>query len=170
VRRVSLTFQLARDARVMFGREEGELADLKPGRRVRVFFDTEDGRRTVTMVQVVGPKPADAGDDKTITGTVERLAAKERQLVITGRVGKRGSEGEITLELPEGVKITRAGKPVKLEVLKEGTRVRIRHENRDGKVVAESIQVVDDSEDSFIKRVRRALQLADLMLRMVEKP
>ena len=44
--------------------------------------------------------------------------------------------------MPEDVKITRADKTIKLEELKEGEQVAVKQQKRDGKTMAESIQVM----------------------------
>src|SRR5581483_3839551 len=129
-----LDFMLGPDVRVEFGigRQPGQLADLAPGRSVRVTFDLQNGRRVVQVIHVVGARPAGGvaapsspapapGGANTIAGFLRRVALTEREIVVI-LPAQAGMELETTLAVPEDVKCTRDQKPIPFEGLKEGER------------------------------------------------
>jgi hypothetical protein len=181
-RGMALSFQLAPDAQVLIGREPGSPADLKPGARVNVQYEMRDGARVARNITVHGglirealkPSPATA-EDGAVAGTLARVARTDREVVVVSP-GPGGKEIETTFALQDGTEITRDQKPVKLADLKEGERVVVRAEMRDGKRVARSIQVgaaasaaAPPGGESRIERLRQLLRLADQMLEMAEQ-
>ncbi len=172
----AFTFTLAPDAQVLIGRKPGELADLKPGVRVSVLYESRDGRKVAQGITVHGAllrepmKPAAPPDGDGMAGKLVRVALTDREVVVVGP-GPRGDEAEVTFSVPKTATITRDRKPIQLEDLKEGDRVLVRGEMRDGRRVAQSIQVGEgaamserDLRNERIERLRQLLRLADQLL------
>jgi predicted RNA-binding protein len=166
MRKGAYTLTLDKDSQIVQGRKTAEPAGLEVGRRVRVLFEMQDGQRVARVIHLRGPSTTKE-DDRGITGTIQRVALKEHKLVIHGRQKRGGAEIDINFELPAEVRVTRAGKAIKVDDLEEGLRVRILPEERDGKMLAGSIEVVEEKE-ALIPRIRRVLQLADIILKLAE--
>jgi len=123
-----------------------------------------------------GAAPAAAAapaDPNAVTGTLQRVAQTDREIVVVGP-GPKGAETETTFSVPETVKITQGDKAIKFDDLKEGVRVAVHPEKRDGKKVAESIQILGEGgsttqKPSRITQIRRVLQMADQILQMAEQ-
>jgi hypothetical protein len=168
-----LSFVLGDGSRVLFGQQAGGLGDLAPGQRVRVEYDLRDGRQVVVAVYLNGGRPAPApvvvprGGDNALTGTLQRVALTDREIVVVGR-GPGGAPAETTVSVPETAKISRADQAIKLDDLKEGERVAVQVEKRDGKAVAVSVQVLGP-EVSRLSRVRGILKTIDEILEMMEQ-
>jgi hypothetical protein len=180
-RGLALTFTLAPEAQVLLGRKPGELADLQPGVRVTVLYEARDGRNVVQAVTVHGAllreamKAAPPADGNGIAGKLIRVALTEREIVVVGP-GPRGDETEVTFAVPKPTVITRDRKPIQFEDLKEGDRVVVHGELRDGKRVAQSIQIGEgvamsarDVRNERIERLRQLLRLADQLLEMAQE-
>jgi hypothetical protein len=148
-----------------------------------VLYEFRDGRRVALGVTVHGAlireamKPAPtgpAGDKDTVAGTLARVAFTEREIVVV-TPGARGADSETTFAVPEGTAITRDQKPVKLDDLKEGEKVAVRGAMKDGKRVAQSIEVgavarnAPAGRDARIERLRQLLHQIDDLLRMAEE-
>jgi hypothetical protein len=167
VRGVALTFTLARDCQIMFGRETGTPDDLEAGRRVRVRFETDNGEKVASLLRVRGRLP-DRNDGKTVTGTLKRLDREKAEIVVSVRVGKRTPAREVTLTLADKIAVTRGGKTIPLEQLKEGARIRVHRESRKGTMVAQSIQVVGIQWGDLITQLRGILDLADMARKLMK--
>jgi hypothetical protein len=98
---------------------------------------------------------------------VQKVIPKERKLVIQTNNGLRG-KAEINLELPAKYTLTRDGKAVERSELKKGVWVRVIPENRDGKLIASSIELVEE-EPGPVEQLRQVLKIADLILQMAQK-
>jgi hypothetical protein len=179
-----LTLTLDARTQVLFRNEAGTLADLAgaaAGRRARVLFEDRDGRPVARVIRVLGPRPetpatpapAAPGDAGTITGTLRRVAVTGREIVVVGP-GPKGPEAETAVAVPEGTPIARGGKAVALEDLREGEAVTVRTEKRDGRLTARSVEAgavasAAQKRSDLIPRLRLALQLADQILRQMER-
>jgi hypothetical protein len=177
------SFVLEKSTEVLFGRQAGTLDDLPVGRRVRIEFETRDGKAVARVIHVTGTKPAPRttpgpvkGGDNTIVGTLRRVAVTDREVVIVGP-GAKGAETETTIRVPEAAKLFRGDKAVSLSDLKEGEPARVKIERRDGKFEAIEIQsgsgtptTADPAKEqsSLLPKLRIALQLADQVLKMLE--
>jgi Cu/Ag efflux protein CusF len=169
----TMKFSLSNDARVTVGRDKGTAKDLRVGKRVRVQYETQDNdQRVIKSIRVQGQKGTDG---RPILGRVKDIDLEKRQITVRGRLAKGEPRREITLELPKDAKVTRAGKPYSVDNLGEGTLVRVLYRDRNGKRVAQSIQVIDP--EALISRMRESmkkadnyLKMAEFYLKMVEKP
>jgi hypothetical protein len=134
------------------------------------------------------PMPTPVAD--SVAGTLRRVAVTEREIIVASK-GEGGREQYIVLPVPADGRISRDGKPVPLDDLKEGEAALVKTERRDGKLSAVSIEVgqagqagakVDSSSSpivpvgssspassSRIGQLRRALQMIDLLLEQLEK-
>jgi 3-dehydroquinate synthase class II len=171
-RGVALTLDLQKDTQIRFGSEAGEPSDLQPGEHVRVFYEVRDGKRVALAVTVRGAKkktaPVPSGDN-AVTGTLARVAVSDREIVVIGPGAKEGTDTETTFSVPEKAQITRDGKPIKFEDLKEGEQVAVKAEEQGGKKEAQSIQVGAAKPPAVtaqqrIERLRAALKVADWLL------
>lgn len=167
------TFHLDRDTAVLFGRQQGRPEDLAPGQRVRLDYQPQEGKALVRVVHVFGPKPAPArtmpGD--AVTGTLIRVAITDREIVVIGP-GEKGPETETTFAVPEATKVTRAGATIALADLKDGERVAVRGEKRDGRWTAQTIQVIGEGEaptKPTLTRLREVLRRVDQVLELAER-
>jgi hypothetical protein len=177
-RGLALSFALGKDTKVSFGGEERTLRELNPGRRVRVTFDVKGDTRRALTVRVLGIRPVPraekmpaAGKD-SVTGVLQRVSYAERELVLIGP-GSKGPETETIIAVPRNVRVTQDGKVIPFEELKDGRQAVVRTAQRDGKLVAMSIQVgapvPDEAERSNrLARLRRLLKIADQVLEAVE--
>jgi hypothetical protein len=90
-----------------------------------------------------------------------------------------GVETETTLTVPEKVKITKDGKPMKLKDLKDGEQVTVKTEKQNGKAAAVAIQVgraaaaapaqPQPQRMDRIERIRMLLKLADWVLQQAQQ-
>ena len=168
----TLTLQLDDKTQVSFGTQAASVADLTADRRARVVYEDRDGKKVATSVRVLGPRPASApADANTITGTLQRVAPKERELVVV-RPGAKGPETETTVAVPEGVKILKGDKTLTIDVLKGGEQVTVKVDRRGGRPQAVSVHVGPPptaERSDMIPRLRAALQIADLILQQMEQ-
>jgi Cu/Ag efflux protein CusF len=196
-RGVSLTFVLNKETQIQLGHDAGHVADLKPGDRVRVFYEHRDGQRIAVSVSTRGlgklplenlgkllqqeppisapaNSPAAATDPGAVTGTLQRVALSDREIVVVGP-GAGGQEAETTFAVPESTAIVKDGKPLKLEDLKEGERVAVKGEKKNGKMTAQAIQVgtgpmaQEPAKNSRVEKLRRLLQMADYFLQQMSE-
>jgi len=186
-RGLAMTLNIGKDTQIFFGREMGEPSDLVPGKRVRVVVD---GPRAVS-VQVLGlrrpraevrpgggePAPVPKPDANTVTGMLRRVSYAEREVVVIGP-GAKGPETETIISVPKDVRVTKEGKPIAFEDLKDNQPASIQTEKRDGKLLAKSIQVGQGTAAmappapeprTRLARLRRLLQIADRILEMAEE-
>jgi hypothetical protein len=165
MRRGVYTFSLAKNSLIMVGRKPADPANLQPGQRVRVFYEMDNDRRVIAAIHIRGGRVI-KGEDRGIAGTVRTFLPRERKLVIQ----TRGPEGmkNMTLELAPKFTVTADGQTVEASELKKGVHVRVVPENQDGKMVVNTIQLVEE-EPGFISKMRQALKVADLLLQMAEK-
>ena len=174
--RTTMTFVVDKDSQVLFGRVAGALNELTTGRRVRLDYETHDGKLVVTTI--IAPPgarqaaPAAKTADNAVTGTLQRVALTDREIVVVGTNGK--GDNETTFSVPESAKIMKNDKPAKLEDLKEGDKVAVVGEKREGKLQASTIQVGGSglpagTDKSRVARLRSILQMVDQFLEMAEK-
>jgi hypothetical protein len=172
------TLALAPSTRVRLGREPGAPADLKPGLEVRVRYARRRGAPVARLIRVGearAARPAPGGGD-VVAGTLQRIAVTDREVVIVGP-GPRGAETETTVAVPEKTPITRAGKAISLDDLREGEKASVRVARRDGKLTALSVHAGPGAapaagaagERPWVPRVRRALKLIDEVLRQMDR-
>jgi Cu/Ag efflux protein CusF len=146
-RGMTFTFTLDQNTKVLFGGQPAEVADLSPGKAVRVSFDRQGKEDVAVLIQAHGrppartpaapaPAPTAAGD--AITGTLQRVAYTEREIVVIGP-GPKGPETETTIAVPAKVQVTRGDKTITFDDLKEGEQVAVTAEKRDGKLNAVAI-------------------------------
>jgi hypothetical protein len=204
-RGVAASFVVADGAQVTIGLRDGKLTDLVAGKRVRLTFEMRDGKPTVTAIHVidilgtlqslpgiVGPSPPVPGapappapvapaplpipaNGELATGTLRRVAATEREIILATPDG--GREKYLVLRVPADAQIMRDGKPIALSDLKEAEAATVRMTSMDGKPTALSIQVGKLPEgappappsESRITQIRRVLQMADQILEQLEK-
>jgi hypothetical protein len=170
-----LTFLIVRETRIRSGKQEIGVEQVPVGKRARIRYENQDGQRVALAINVpaslvAGPNPGTPPpvEDGTITGTLQRVAFTDREIVVVAP-GPGSEELETTFAVPENAAIAKDGKPLKLEDLHEGEAVAVRPEKRNGKVVAASIQVgakprgVPPAERK-LERIRQALRLADWIL------
>jgi hypothetical protein len=174
VRGLPMTFALGSDTEILVDRKPGTSADLRPGARVRVLYEMRDGKRVALAITAHGgTKPSGPAamptDDKTVAGKLIRVALTDREIVVL-TPGPR-EEIETTLTVPENAEIKMDQTAIKLEDLKEGERVVVRTDKRDGKLIATSILVggVAPAGDRRIERLRQLLKLADELLQKAEQ-
>jgi hypothetical protein len=144
---------------------------------VRVLYESRDGQRTALAISARGiprapeaPPPADAN---TIVGALQRIGLTDREIIV-GFAGGQPGATEVTIVVPEKTPITRDGKPLKLEELKEGDRVAVRTEKRDGKLTALSLELGERGpavagKNPRIEKLRQFLKMADFLLQQVDE-
>jgi hypothetical protein len=174
-RGVPFTFTLAADCKVLFGSQPGEPADLDAGRRVRVHYEMQNGRPVAVVVHVFGVRPARAArvDPNAFTGTLQRVAVTDREVVVMGRGPRDGKDTETTFSVPANAPITRGPQPIKLEELKEGEQVAVIPAKNGGPPTAASIQVgtggAEPRRGDRIERLRQILKTIDGILEEAQK-
>jgi Cu/Ag efflux protein CusF len=171
---------------ILIGGQPATLKDLAPGRRIRVVFETRGGKATAQAIRSFGlnlaqlqpaaPQPAAPKEGEGVAGTLQRVASTDQEIVVIGP-GAKGPQTETTIAVPEETAITRQGKKITLDDLKEGETVTVKTESRKGKLTAVSIQVGQVVPEksampprrNLIPRLRQALQMADELLRELEE-
>ena len=155
LRGTELTFTLNKDTVIQNGRESVQASELTPGKRVRVFYERQDGQRIALRITMPGGAivealkqgpPAEAvkpgpNDANTVSGTLRRLALTDREIVVVRPNPGGGPDIETTIFVPESAKIEKDAKTIRLEELKEGQPVTVKVEKDHKEVVAKSIQV-----------------------------
>jgi len=193
-RGVVLDLQIDPKTRILIGGQPAALNDLAPGRRIRVVFEPRDGKAVAQVIRAFGlglvqprpssqppsatlPPPHKAGDG--MSGTLQRVALTDREIVLIGP-GPKGPRTETTIAVPEGTPITRDGKDIAFDALKEGEMATVKAEPRKDRLTAVSIQVGQAAavaapaartmppRRDLIPRLRQALKLADELLREME--
>jgi hypothetical protein len=142
VRGVTLRLELDKDTRVVFGQTPAEPADLTPGKHVHVFYDLRGERSVALLIHTLGSPPARAAkaNGEAVTGTLQRVARTDREIVVLGP-GKDGPETETIFTVPENTKVTRGERTISLEELKEGEQVAVTGEKRGSRWTATAVQV-----------------------------
>jgi hypothetical protein len=175
---------------ILVGGQPATLDDLAPSGRVRVVFEKRDGKAVAQVIRSLGllrlmqppqpPQPRPAAplkEGEGVAGTLQRVALTDREVVVIGP-GAKGPQTETTVAVPEGTAITRDGKKITLDDLKEGETVTVRTESRKGRLTAVSIQAGKAAaaqapamppRRDIIPRLRQALKLADELLREMEE-
>ncbi len=174
------------DTAVTLGKQPGRIEDLPTGKRVRVVYETRDGRRVAVSVTAPGPlvlgteppagtpPPPAAG---TVSGTLRRIGYTDSEIVIITPAAPGKPESETTFLVPQGAAITRDQKPIRFEDLKEGEPVVVRPEKREGKMVAAAINAgtapppgaPEQPKTERIERIRQILKTVDALLQMAQK-
>ena len=179
-----LDFTVGPKTQILIGGQPGKLSDLTPGRRVRVLYEERDGKSVAQVIRSPGvraaatqPSPAVAPprEGEGVTGTLQRVSLADREVVVVGP-GAKGSRTETTIAVAEKTPITRDGKEIAFEALKEGEMVTVRTQSLKGKLSAVSIQVGQAAATTsaqpprrpLIPRLRQALKIADEWLRRME--
>src|SRR5688572_16274704 len=127
-RGLGMTFTLGEDTRVLFGHDPGALADLAPGKRVRVVFDR--GQRALSL-HLFGFRPAreesprapaagrpPAAGANLVAGVLQRVSYAEREVVVVGP-GPKGAETETIVAVPKDVRVVQDGKVIPFDDLKD---------------------------------------------------
>lgn len=178
---------------ILIGGQPAKLKDLAPGRRIRVVYEIRGGKATAQVIRSFGlnlaqpqpaaPQPAPPKEGEGVAGTLQRVAVTDREIVVIGP-GAKGRDTETTIAVPEETAITRDGKKLTLDDLKEGETVTVKTESRKGKLAAVSVQVGQAAaappslrggkagqppRRNLIPRLRQALQMADELLREMEE-
>ncbi len=167
--------------------QPAKLNDLIPGWRVRVVFEMQDGKPTAQVIRSLGlnlgqlqpaaPQSAAAKNGDGLSGTLQRVSSLDREIVLI-RPGAKGEDAETTIAVPEETAITRDGKKITLDDLKEGETVTVKTQSQKGKLTAVSVQVGKAAPEkpaaapprrNLIPRLRQALQRADELLREMEE-
>jgi hypothetical protein len=178
-----LKFTLDQDTEILVDKKPGKVADLVPGKRVRVVYDLQDGRRVARLITLHGNAAAAAPalapssrDANTVAGTLRRVAITDRELVVVNAGPKGGAELETTIQVPESIKISRDQKSIRFEDLKEGEQVSVATEKKDGTLTARSIQVgaapaanSGSGEERRIERLRQILKMVDEILQRMDE-
>lgn len=172
---------------IFIGGQPATLNDLAPGRRIRVVFEMRGGKPVAQMINSFGlnllqPLPAarpvavPPKEGEGVAGTLQRVGLADSEIVIIGP-GPKGPETETVIAVPENAAITRDGKKIALDDLKEGEAVTVKTEKRKSKLTAVSIQVGQASaaqspmppRRNLIPRLRQALKIADELLHEMEE-
>ncbi len=161
-----------RETQVQIGRQPGAVADLKPGDRVRILYESRDGRRVALAIAArAGPRngAVPAADPDMVAGALRHVSVADREITVASP-GPRGEDATATIRVPSGVPITRDDdKALRLEDLREGQPVAVHTEHRDGRLVATSIHVGAPSDrGERIERIRNFLRMADFFLQQAE--
>ncbi|HEY7326950.1 MAG TPA: hypothetical protein VH592_04895 [Gemmataceae bacterium] len=181
-----LDLKLDDKTQILIAGQPATLKDLAPGRRIRVVFEMRDGKATAQVIRSFGlnlaqlqpaaPQPAAPKEGEGVAGTLQRVASTDREIVVLGP-GAKGPQTETTIAVPEETAITREGKKITLDDLKEGESVTVKTESRKGRLTAISIQVGQAAPErsavpprrNLIPRLRQVLQMADELLRELEQ-
>lgn len=169
----TLTLTLDAKTRVQFGAAAATAEDLVSGRRARITYDETGGRMVARVIRVRGPRPERAAPAAgAVSGKLLRVALTDREVVVMAK-GPKG-ETETTVAVPEKVRISRGGKALTLDDLKEGEVVTVRTEKRGGRLTAVSIQVgagaaTMSDRAQRIQQVRRVFKLIDAVLEQASR-
>jgi Cu/Ag efflux protein CusF len=141
-RGLTLRLELDKDTRVVFGQTPGEPADLTPGRHVHVSYEMRGEHTVALLIHALGsrPTPAIQANGDAVTGTLQRVAVTDREIVVVGP-GKDGPQTETTFAVPESTKITRGERSVSLEDLKEGEQVAVTGDKHGNRWTATAVKV-----------------------------
>jgi lysophospholipid acyltransferase (LPLAT)-like uncharacterized protein len=183
---VVLDMKIDAKTQILIGGQPATLNDLAPNRRIRVVFEQRDGKAVAQVIRSLGlnllpPQPAGRPlappkDGEGVAGKLQRVGLADREVIVIGP-GPKGPETETTIAVPEKTAITRDGKKIALDDLKEGEAVVVKTESDKGKLKAVSIQAGQASVEArpaaqprrdLIPRLRQALKMADELLREME--
>ena len=181
-----LDLKIDAKTQILIGGQAAKLNDLTPGRRIRVVFEMRDGKPVAQVIRSFGlnlvqpqpaaPQPEAPKQGEGISGTLQRVASTDHEIVVIGP-GAKGAETETTISVPEETAITRDGKKITFDDLKEGQAVTVKTESRKGNLTALSIQIGQSApaksnappRRNLLPRLRQVLQMADELLREVEE-
>jgi hypothetical protein len=170
--------------RIFIGGQPSTLSDLAPGQRVRVVFERREGKSIARVIRSLGlraaviqpgPAAAPSKEGEGVTGTLQRVALTDREVVVIGP-GAKGPRTETTIAVLEKTPILRDGKNISFDALREGEMVTVKTQSQKGQLSAISIQVGPAAATAssrpprraLIPRLRQALKLADELLRQME--
>jgi hypothetical protein len=165
VRGLNLTFTLTSDTQVSLGKRPAAAADLQPGQRALVLYETRDGKRIALGVTVSGgsrPAAAAAPTGGSV-GTLLRISPADREIIIVGTGPKGEKDFESTFSVAPTTAITRDGKAIKFEDLKDGESVTVHAERKAGKLTAVSIQAGVALAPSYQAAAPRGERLKQLL-------
>jgi hypothetical protein len=172
----TFTFTVDRDTKILFGEDPGQLADLSAGKRVRVSFEHRRDQDVALLIQAHGSLPARtaappaSGD--AITGTLQRVALTEREIVVVGP-GPKGPETETTLAVPDKARVTRGDRAIAFDDLKEGEKVAVTAEKRDGKLSAMAIHAGGGPAPAAAAgkqaRMQRVMQIVGQVMQVLQQ-
>jgi hypothetical protein len=171
-RGLPMMFRLTNETRLTLNGQPAAMADVPTGVRARIDYEIRDGQRQALGISVREllrrPEPART-DENRVVGTISRISFTEREIVVIGP-----GRNESTFVIPEHVSITKEKKAIKLDDLREGERVIVFTQVRDGKM--EVASVVAGSGDTppmpnapRIEQLRKIMRLADLFLDQMAK-
>jgi hypothetical protein len=185
-RGVQYRFVLTADTHVLFAGEPGKLSDLPTRRLARITFEDGDGKAVARVIRlplplraITGKAPPPTAAERpggdVVTGTLQRIAVTDRELVVIGP-GAKGNEAETTIAVPEGTPILRDGKKIDLVGLQEGEAVSVQVDRKEKQLKAVSVQagkVVPQAgamrNNDVVPRVRQALKVLDAILQQMER-
>jgi hypothetical protein len=184
VRGAIMTFQLDKDTQIQVVRKPAKVADLSPGRRVRVAYEFHGDQRIALLITQLGGPPSPASpavsassSANSVSGTLRRVSFTEREIVLISPGTTGGGEVETILSVPEDAKITKDQKAISFDELKEGEQALVQLEKRDDKLLAKSIQLgatananpTGQPGQSKIEQLRKTLKLVDFILQMIDQ-
>ncbi len=174
----SMTFLVDKDTQILIGKQPGQMADLVAGKRARVTYEFQGGRRVATLIMLHGAAPAASEimpvpkDANAVSGVLRRVALTDREIVVISPAAQGKTEKETTLAVPENAKITKDQKAIRFDDLKEGQQVVVHPEKQGGKLVAKSIEVGAASKTNMpgagggprTEKLRQILKMIDAYL------
>jgi len=191
---VSFTFALGKDVQIYWYREAAGVDDLQAGQPVRITYETKDDALIATGVYAGGERPArrppEGGDGErparrpapegadSVSGLLRRVALTDREIIVATPAAN-GREAYTTLPVAEDARITRDGKELAFDDLKEEESVSVQVAMRNGKNVAVVVAVgvagpavankADPDAPSKIEKVRTVLRIVDAVLRIAQE-
>jgi hypothetical protein len=191
-----LRLELGKDTEILVGKNKGDMADLAPGKHVRVIFEVDNGRPHAVSVLVrslpalgveimpaaANPSappppvsPPGAGANR-VAGTLRRVSYTDREIVVVNAVPRGGPPVETTVQVPPGARITRNQKSISFEDLKEGEPAVVETQKKGNQLVAKSIQAgtavaaapAPTPPERRLERVRQILKIIDAALAGLE--
>jgi hypothetical protein len=180
LRGVPVLLAIDGNTQITIGKRSAALADLSAGKRVRVFYDTQNGKAVARSITILGSQPGEPtppqpliADANTIGGTLRRLAVTEREIVVATANDKDYGR---TFIVPEDARIYRDQKPIHLEDLHEGEGVLVHVEHKDKEFLAKSIEAGTPLANAAkpkgkdrIERLRQLLKTLDTFLQMAQQ-
>lgn len=175
------TIAIDRDTVVLLGKQPGKVADLVPGKRVRIVYEIHDGRPVALEITEHGvtppaPNPVVPNDPNAITGTLRRVGITDREIVVIGPGKQGGGEVETIVQVPRTTKVLKEGQPYRFEDLKENEAVVVHAEKQNNRLIAQTIEVgavnaapAPGGNERKVEKVRQVLKMLDAFLQQVEK-
>ncbi len=123
------TYFLASDTRVSSNGQPMSLASVKKGNMVSLRYRETDQGREITSFRVPDPSeiveiiPVEVTEELTISGTVTGVRPALRTLTIREDETRQRQ----TLTLPDGVRISREGRPIRLSGIEKGDQISARY-------------------------------------------